>query len=133
MLEVATVRDACSVDCASGVVYSVDWYIDDGLASVIPGVLSSGLIGNSIDHIDIGRYTRLHGMERSKELFQSWTEMAVFTTIMRTHEGNKPADNHQYDSGSETLQHFARMAREINILSRTLKMSPYAYKQIPLS
>ncbi len=89
----------------------VDWCIDDGLASVIPAALSAGLMGNGIHHSDIGGYTTLHGMKRSKELFQRWAEMAAFTPIMRTHEGNRPADNHQYDSDSETLQHFARMTK----------------------
>lgn len=90
---------------------SVDWCIDDGLASVIPAALSSGLMGNGIHHSDIGGYTTLHGMKRSKELFQRWSEMAAFTPIMRTHEGNRPDDNHQFDTDSSTLEHFARMTK----------------------
>ena len=72
----------------------VDWCIDDGLASVIPAAFSSGLMGIGIHHSDIGGYTTLRGMKRSKELFQRWTEMAAFTPIMRTHEGNRPAEDH---------------------------------------
>jgi alpha-glucosidase len=90
---------------------SVDWCIEDGLASVIPAALSSGLMGNGIHHSDIGGYTTLHGMKRSKELFQRWSEMAAFTPIMRTHEGNRPADNHQFDTDTETLQHFGQMTK----------------------
>ncbi len=90
---------------------SVDWCLDDGLASVIPAALSSGLMGNGIHHSDIGGYTTLHGMKRTKELFQRWAEMAAFTPIMRSHEGNRPGDNHQYDSDAETMSHLAKMTK----------------------
>jgi alpha-glucosidase len=89
----------------------VDWCIEDGLASVIPAALSSGLMGNGIHHSDIGGYTTLHGLKRSKELFQRWAEMAAFTPIMRSHEGNRPADNHQFDTDAETLAHLAQMTK----------------------
>lgn len=89
---------------------SVDWPVDDGLASVIPAALSSGMMGNGISHSDIGGYTTLHGMMRSKELLLRWIDMAAFTPIMRTHEGNRPDDNHQFDSDKQTLAHFARMS-----------------------
>ena len=42
---------------------------------------------------------------------QRWAEMAAFTPVMRTHEGNRPADNLQIDSDPEILAHFARMTR----------------------
>lgn len=90
---------------------SVIWELDDGLASVIPAALSAGLMGNGISHSDIGGYTTLHGNTRSKELLLRWAEMAAFTPIMRTHEGNRPADNHQYDSDQETMAHIARMSQ----------------------
>ncbi|KEY58598.1 alpha-xylosidase [Serratia sp. DD3] len=90
---------------------SVIWEKDDGLASVIPAALSAGLMGNGISHSDIGGYTTLHGNTRSKELFQRWAEMAAFTPIMRTHEGNRPDDNHQFDTDTDTLAHFARMTK----------------------
>lgn len=90
---------------------SVIWEKDDGLASVIPAALSAGLMGNGISHSDIGGYTTLHGNKRSKELFQRWAEMAAFTPIMRSHEGNRPDDNHQFDTDSETIDHLARMTK----------------------
>ena len=40
-----------------------------------------------------------------------WTEMAAFTPMMRTHEGNRPADNLQVDQSAEVLAHFARFTR----------------------
>ncbi len=90
---------------------SVIWEKDDGLASVIPAALSAGLMGNGISHSDIGGYTTLHGNQRSKELFQRWAEMAAFTPIMRSHEGNRPDENHQYDTDAETMTHLARMTK----------------------
>ncbi|MDP3178110.1 MAG: glycoside hydrolase family 31 protein, partial [Spirochaetaceae bacterium] len=50
-------------------------------------------------------------MRRTKELFMRWAELAAFTPMMRTHEGNRPRDNWQFDSDDETLDHLARMAR----------------------
>ncbi|MFC4547334.1 alpha-glucosidase [Paenactinomyces guangxiensis] len=88
---------------------SVDWSLDDGLASVIPAALSTGIIGCGLHHSDIGGYTSLHGNKRSKELFQRWAEMAAFTPVMRTHEGNRPYDCFQFDGDDETLEHLARM------------------------
>ncbi|UOF89088.1 alpha-glucosidase [Fodinisporobacter ferrooxydans] len=88
---------------------SVDWSLDDGLASVIPAALSSGIIGCGLHHSDIGGYTSLHGNKRTKELFMRWAEMSTFTPVMRTHEGNRPYDCFQFDSDDETLEHLARM------------------------
>ncbi|WP_350019512.1 alpha-glucosidase [Priestia flexa] len=88
---------------------SVDWSLDDGLASVIPAALSSGMTGCGLHHSDIGGYTSLHGNKRSKELMLRWTEMATFTPFMRTHEGNRPDDCFQFDGDDETLEHLAKM------------------------
>lgn len=112
----------------------VDWCIDDGLASVIPAALSSGLMGNGIHHSDIGGYTTLHGCKRSKELFMRWAEMAAFTPIMRTHEGNRPQENHQFDSDSETLSHLARMTKIYKHLKPYIKqaITENATKGIPV-
>jgi alpha-glucosidase len=89
---------------------SVDWSLDDGLASVIPAALSSGMIGCGLHHSDIGGYTSLHGNKRSKELLMRWAEMGAFTPMMRTHEGNRPDDCFQFDGDEETLEHLARMS-----------------------
>jgi sulfoquinovosidase len=48
---------------------------------------------------------------RSKELLMRWTELAAFTTVFRTHEGNRPKVNHQIYSDEETLRHFSRFAK----------------------
>ena len=89
----------------------VDWSRHDGLVSVIPAALSSGLLGNAYHHSDIGGYTSLYGMTRSAELIMRWAEMAAFTPVMRTHEGNRPGDNMQIDGDPAVLAHFARMTR----------------------
>ena len=83
----------------------------DGLPSVIPAALSLGMVGGGITHSDLGGYTTLAWVKRTKELFQRWAEHAAFTPIMRTHEGNRPDSNWQFNSDRETLAHLARMTR----------------------
>jgi alpha-glucosidase len=84
----------------------VDFSIDDGFASVIPAMLSMSCSGYGISHSDIGGYTTLFGMKRSKELFKRWAEVSCFTPVMRNHEGNRPDDNWQFDSDIETLDFY---------------------------
>ncbi len=87
---------------------SVNFELHDGIPSVIPSALSVGIIGNPYTHSDIGGYTSLHGNIRSKELFERWLEMSVFTTLMRTHEGNRPNDNFQFYDNEETLRYMSK-------------------------
>ena len=88
---------------------SVNWETHDGIASVIPAALSTGIIGNPFTHSDIGGYTSLHGNIRTKELFDRWLEMNVFTSYMRSHEGNRPTQNFQFYQDDDTLKLMARM------------------------
>lgn len=88
---------------------NVDWSEDDGLPSVITSSLSLAMSGMGLHHSDIGGYTTLYGMKRSKELLCRWVEQAAFTPLMRTHEGNRPKDNWQFDGDEETIALFARM------------------------
>ena len=89
----------------------VDWSRHDGLPSVIPAALSAGFCGIGVHHSDVGGFTTLFHKKRGKELFQRWAEQSAFTPIMRTHEGNRPDSNWQWDSDDETMTHLARMAR----------------------
>ena len=93
----------------------VDWDEHDGIKSAVTGLLSSGLSGYSLQHSDIGGYTAIdHPLlkyHRPKELLLRWTEFAAFTTVFRTHEGNRPEVNHQIYSDRETLGHFSRLAK----------------------
>lgn len=100
---------------------SVDFSRHDGLQTVICGALSSGLLGNAYHHSDIGGYTSLFGNVRTAELIQRWAEMAAFTAVMRSHEGNRPDDNLQIDSDPAILAHFARMTRVYRHLSPYLR------------
>lgn len=96
----------------------VNWSRDDGLPSVVVAAQSMSMSGLSLTHSDIGGYTTLakHVPEivwtkRTKELFMRWAEQATFTPVMRTHEGNWPDENWQFDSDDETLLHFSRMSK----------------------
>lgn len=90
---------------------NVDWSEDDGLPSVITAALSLGLSGHGLHHADLGGYTTLYGMKRSKELFMRWAEVSAFSVLMRSHEGNRPNENWQFDSDQETLDHLASISR----------------------
>ena len=89
----------------------VDFSRHDGLQTVICGALSAGLLGNAYHHSDIGGYTSLFGNVRTPELIIRWAEMAAFTPVMRSHEGNRPRENLQIDQDPDVLAHFARMTR----------------------
>ena len=90
---------------------SVDFTRHDGIGTVITAALSSGLIGNAYSHSDCGGYTSLLGNVRSEELLRRWCELAAFAPVMRSHEGNRPDENLQYDSTPELLACFARWSR----------------------
>jgi len=100
---------------------NVDWSNDDGLPSAVRSALSLAMSGHGLHHSDIGGYTTLFGLHRTKELFMRWVEQAAFSPLMRTHEGNRPRDNWQFDSDEETMAHLARMARVHKGLTEYLK------------
>lgn len=85
----------------------VDYSDEYGLGSVIPASLSMSYSGVGLVHSDIGGYTTIFHLKRSAELFNRWSEMALFTPIYRTHEGNRPKSNVQFDDPS-CLKEFAR-------------------------
>jgi len=98
------------------------WDREDGIASALIGLLSSGFSGISLNHGDIGGYTAttmpsvpfripLIGFRRTRELLWRWIELCAFTAVYRTHEGNQPDRNYQIDDDPETLSHFGRFAR----------------------
>lgn len=89
----------------------VDFSIDNGMASVIPASLSLTCSGYGLSHSDIGGYTTFGKMCRSEELYMRWCEMNVFSPVMRSHEGNNPDLNAQFDASETTLVHQAKMSR----------------------
>ncbi|MBP6364406.1 MAG: alpha-glucosidase [Novosphingobium sp.] len=90
---------------------SVDFTRHDGIGTVITAALSAGLVGTAYSHSDCGGYTSLLGNVRTAELMERWCELAAFAPVMRSHEGNRPDDNLQYDSTPELLACFARWSR----------------------
>lgn len=88
---------------------SVDFSRHDGLATVICAALSSGMSGCGLNHSDIGGYTSLFDNCRTKEVFLRWAEMAAFTPVMRTHEGNRPETNFQYYEDEDCMNRLARL------------------------
>ena len=100
---------------------SVDFSRHDGLGTVITGALSAGLLGNPYHHSDIGGYTSLFGNVRTLELLQRWAEMAAFTPVMRTHEGNRPSDNLQFHDSDAAMRSLARAVRIHDALAPYLR------------
>ncbi|KAG6690960.1 hypothetical protein I3842_10G039800 [Carya illinoinensis] len=92
----------------------VSWQANDGIKSAVTGLLSSGLSGYAFNHSDIGGYCAVNlpfiKYRRSEELLLRWMELNAFTTVFRTHEGNKPSCNSQFYSNHKTLSQFARFA-----------------------
>ncbi|MHA1709879.1 MAG: alpha-glucosidase [Candidatus Baldrarchaeia archaeon] len=92
---------------------SVTWDEYDGLKSAVIGLITSGLSGIQITHLDIGGYfsvkTPILSYLRTKELFIRWMELATFTSFYRTHSTNLPEDNIQVWSDNETIAYFKNM------------------------
>ena len=89
----------------------VDWSVDDGLPSVIPATLSLAMSGFGITHSDVGGYTTIMHMTRSKELLMRWEEMNAFSPLFRSHEGNQPSRNVQITDDEELLAQLAKTSR----------------------
>ena len=100
---------------------SVDFSRHDGLCTVICAALSAGMSGCGLTHSDIGGYTSLFGNTRTKEVFLRWAEMAVFTPVMRTHEGNRPETNFQYYEDGDCMDQLARLVSVYTELAPMMK------------
>jgi alpha-glucosidase len=111
----------------------VSWSRNDGLATVIPAGISLGLQGGAHFHSDLGGFTTVAWVRRSKELFLRWAELAVFSLQMRSHEGNRPERNWQFDSDSETLDFLARMTRIFDGLKAYRLQALREYQQTGLA
>ena len=100
---------------------SVDFSRHDGLCTVISAALSAGMSGCGLTHSDIGGYTSLFDNTRTKEVFLRWAEMAAFTPVMRTHEGNRPDTNFQYYDDEDCMNRLARLVDIYTALAPMLK------------
>ena len=89
----------------------VDWSLGDGLATAITAGITIGFNGVGFFHSDLGGFTSVAWIRRTKELFLRWAEYAPFNQIMRSHESNRPDNCWQFNTDRETLQHLARMTR----------------------
>lgn len=89
----------------------VDFSRHDGINTAITAALSAGLVGNAWHHADCGGYTSVQGIVRTEDVLLRWCDLTAFTPVMRTHEGNRPAENLQLDGSEALLAHFARMSR----------------------
>jgi alpha-glucosidase len=117
---------------------TVTWDAHDGLHSALLGLLSGGLSGFSLNHSDIGGYTTINSplkdYHRSEELLLRWMEFAAFTSLFRSHEGNRPEENQQVYSSPATIKHFARFAGIYAALTpyRARLMDQAARRGLPL-
>ena len=111
-----------------------DWSFDCGLPSVIPATLSLAVCGFGLAHSDVGGYITFPPMQRSEELFIRWAEMSAFSPLMRSHEGNRPDDNAQFDASDEVLKNHAEMSRVHRALKPYLKaaVKENAEKGVPV-
>lgn len=66
-------------------------------------------------------------INRNKELLLRWAEYAVFTPVMRTHEGSHPKSNHQVYDDEDTMTQFARLT---NIFSSLYDYHREAIRQV---
>ena len=90
----------------------VDWSVDDGLISTVPATLSLAMSGYGVTHSDAGGYTTYGKLlSRSKELLMRWEEMNAFTPLLRTHEGNQPVNDVQFDADWDLLAHTAKCSK----------------------
>ncbi len=112
----------------------VDWSVDDGLPSVIPATLSLAMSGFGVTHSDVGGYTTVMHMTRSRELLMRWEEMNAFSPLFRSHEGNQPGRNVQFDDDEELLAQLARTSRMHAALKPYLKelVKENAEKGVPV-
>lgn len=94
---------------------TVTYDAQDGLASALLGTFSAGVSGWPLVHSDIGGYTSIDAVVtdyvRPKDLLARWAEYAAFGVVMRTHEGNRPAQNRQVYDDPTSAAAFARMTR----------------------
>jgi len=89
----------------------VNWNPNDGFPAGVTGGLSGCMSGVQYYHTDAGGYFSFKWIKRSKELLFRWSEVNVFSPVLRTHEGNRPWAGVQPWQDEETLAHFSSMTR----------------------
>jgi alpha-glucosidase len=84
--------------------------VDDGLPTIIPIGVGLGLCGVSTYGHDIAGYQAATNPGSTKEVFFRWTSLGAWSPVMRTHHGNQPLLNWNWEKDAETIAHFARYA-----------------------
>ena len=77
--------------------------------------------GFGITHSDVGGYTTIMHMRRTKELLMRWEEMNAFSPLFRSHEGNQPVNDVQFDDDEELLSQLSKTSRIHAYLSGYIK------------
>ncbi|MFD0204430.1 MULTISPECIES: alpha-glucosidase [Saccharothrix] len=89
----------------------------DGLRSALHGMLAAGASGFPLIHSDTGGYTGLDrpvvGVSRSPELLARWAELSAWGAVLRTHEGNRPAESAQVHQ----VEHAAAFAAQARVFA----------------
>ena len=110
----------------------VNWSRHQGFPTIIPGSLSLGYSGYGNVHSDLGGYTSISYLKRTKELFMRWAETSAFSPVMRTHEGNRPYKGWLFNSDRETLDHLAGFSRIYTALKPYHRRLCSEYKEMGL-
>jgi len=87
---------------------------DDGLPTIIPIGIGTGVTGFTYYAHDIAGYQSSTNAPVDQELFFRWTELGAFTPVMRTHHGTHARENHMLQTNEESTAHWKRYA-EIHI------------------
>jgi alpha-glucosidase len=61
-------------------------------------------------HTDIGGYFS-RNQSRTREVLLRWCEIETFNIFMRTHEGNRPSTNFQFDNDFYSMNFISRMSQ----------------------
>ena len=82
---------------------TMDFDPHNGLPTCIVNMLSSGLVGFSNTHCDVGGYIHLAAgpythSDRNDNLMIQWMQLAAFSPVFRTHEGNHPESLQVYSN-----------------------------------
>ncbi|HEX8498681.1 MAG TPA: TIM-barrel domain-containing protein [Actinomycetales bacterium] len=92
------------------------WSQQDGLASVVPARLSAGLSGLTHVSSGVGGWSSppvpvVGGPRRTDELLSRWAELEAFGPLLRSEDGDRPADLPQVHDSPARRAAFVRATR----------------------
>lgn len=93
---------------------NTSWQKNDGLPSLVKGLLSGGVSGMAVNHGDVGGFFSAKKgpfkVLRSREMLKRWIELCAFTGVFRTHECILPQHNIQVYEDNEMASFFAKFS-----------------------